>query len=341
MIPQEKNAAVSRALCAVFDSTVIEDIRGMRQGLGSDLVFRIVVRGSPFLLQIMTRMDEQNDPVRRFMCMRAAAEAGLAPHVLYSNTDDGVAITGFIEAVRFAPAEALVHLPGTLRRLHALPPFPKAFNYITAHKFFIWRFRAAGLLPHGETEEVFQRYEQICAAYPRLDSDIVSCHNDLKPENILFDGCRVWLGDWKAALLNDRYFDLAIAANFLLTGEPDERTYLESYFGRPADDYERSRFFLMRQVVHMFYAAVFMLLGAAGKPIAQSGKAPSFRDFHERIWAGQIDLADNDLKVMYGRVHWEQLSENVRDPRFDEALTIVSERNTSIEDLRPLLRSAP
>jgi thiamine kinase-like enzyme len=39
----------------------------------------------------------------------------------------------------------------------------------------------------------------------------------LKPENILFDGHRVWLLDWKAALVNDRYFDLAIAANFVVT----------------------------------------------------------------------------------------------------------------------------
>jgi len=341
MIPQEKSAAVFRGLREAFDTTAIEEIRRMTKGLSSDLVFRIVVKGSPFLLRIMTRMDERNDPVRVFTCMKAAAEAGLAPRVLYSNTEDGIAIIDFIEAVHFPPTQALLLLPRTLRKLHALPPFPKAFNYVTAHNFFIWKFRAAGLLPHGEIEEVFCGYERICAAYPRLDADLVSCHMDLKPENILFDGHRVWLVDWMAASLNDRYFDLAIVANFVLTSDTDERTYLEEYLGQPPDEYQRARFTLMRQVLHMFAAAVFLLLGSAGKPVRPSERPPSFRDFHERIWAGEIDLADNDLKIVYGMVHWQQLLQNVRQPRFDEALRIVSERNASQEDVRLLLPSVP
>jgi len=91
----------------------------------------------------------------------------------------------------------------------------------------------------------------------------------------------------------------------------------------------------------MFAAAVFLSLGSAGKPILQNENPPSFRNFHEQIWAGEIDLADNDLKCIYGRVHWEQLLQNVRQPRFDEALKIVSERNTHQEGVRLLLPSAP
>ncbi|MDQ2776013.1 MAG: hypothetical protein M3Y57_14020 [Acidobacteriota bacterium] len=37
----------------------------------------------------------------------------------------------------------------------------------------------------------------------------------------MFDGRRAWLIDWKAAFLNDRYFDLAIVANFVVTNEAD------------------------------------------------------------------------------------------------------------------------
>jgi len=243
--------------------------------------------------------------------------------------------------VPFSASHALVPLPATLKSLHALPPFPKAFNYTTAHNFFIWRLRASGLLSGTEVEDVFRRYQQICAAYPRLDADLVSCHMDLKPENILFDGSRVWLVDWMAAFVNDRYFDLAIVANFVVTNDGDKRTYLDEYFGQPPDEYQLARFFLMRQVLHMLSAAVFLLLGSAGKPIRQDETPPSFRDFHDRIWAGEIDLADNDLKVVYGMVHWEELLQNVRQPRFDEALRIVSEWNTSQEGVRLLLPSAP
>lgn len=180
--------------------------------------------------------------------MNAAAEAGLAPRVLHSNKAEGIAIIDWIESVPFPTAQALVCLPATLRGLHLLPPFPKTFNYVTAHKFFIWRLRTANLLPEAEVEEVFCGYKRICAVYPRLDADLVSCHMDLKPENILFDGRRVWLIDWRAAFLNDRYFDLAIVANFVVANEADERTYLAEYFGQPPDEYQRARFFLMCRI---------------------------------------------------------------------------------------------
>jgi hypothetical protein len=337
MIPEEKSAGVARALRETFGATECEDIRRMTKGLSSDLVFRIVVHGSPFLLRITTRINEIYDPERIFACMKAAAEAGLAPRVLYSNAQDGIAIIDFIEAVSFPSTHALVLLPRTLRRLHELPLFPTAFNYVTAHKGFIWRTRAAGLLPHDQIEEVFGRYEQICATYPRVDGDMVSCHMDLKPENIVFDGRRAWLIDWMAASVNDRYFDLSIVANFVVTNGAEERTYLAEYLGQPPDEYQLARFFLMRQVLHMFAATVFLLLGSAGKPIPRSDNQPSFRVFHDRIWAGEIDLANNDLKIVYGWVHWEQLLTNVRQTRFDEALAIVADRQKGRESVRPLL----
>jgi thiamine kinase-like enzyme len=337
MIPAEKSAAVTRGLREAFGVTAFEDLRGMTKGLSSDLVFRIVVQGSPFVLRIMTRIDERNDPARQFTCMKAAAEAGLAPHVWYANMKDGIAITDFVETRPFPATEALVRIPGTLRRLHALPPFPKALNYVTMHNTFIWRFRAANLLPKGEIDELFTRYAQVSAVYPRVDSDMVSCHNDLKPENILFDGHRIWLVGWQAAFVNDRYFDLAIAANFVANNDAEERVYLQEYFGQPPSEHQLARFFLMRQVMHMLYAAVFLLLGSSGKPVNQCDKAPEFRYFHQRIWADEVNLTDNDIKTLYGRVHWEQLLHNVRQARFDEALRIVSERHVSQEGMRRLL----
>jgi hypothetical protein len=327
MIPREKMAAVNQGLREAFGATDFTEICRMTKGLSSDLVLRIIVRGSTYLLRVMMRIDERNDPARHFTCMKIAAEGGLAPRVLYANTEDGILITDFVEAAPLSEAQALLLIPATLKNLHALPPFPKTFNYVTAHNGFIWRFRAAKLVAASEIEEVFARYDQVCATYPRLSADMVSCHMDLKPENIVFDGQRVWLVDWQAAFLNDRYFDLAIVANFVITSDADERTYLEAYFGRAPDEYECARFFLMRQVMHMLAAAVFLMLGSAGKPIDQDECVPAFRDFHQRIWAGEVNLADQAMRIAYGRVHWEQLLQNVRQARFEEALSIVADRN--------------
>jgi thiamine kinase-like enzyme len=336
VLPHDKSAAVSRGLREAFGVTAFEDICTMTSGLSSDLLFRIIVQGSSFMLRIMTRRDEVNDPQRQFTCMKAASEAGLAPHVWYISVEDGICITDFVEARPFPAAEALVRIPRLLRMLHALPPFPKELNYVTLNKS-IQRFRAANILPKTETEEVFARYEQLSAVYPHHDADMVSCHNDLKPENIFFDGHCVWLGDWKAALVNDRYFDLAIPANFLVTNDAEEKAYLQEYFGKPPDEYQLARFFLMRQVMHMMYAAFFVLLGSSNKPINQGVKLPSFRDFHQRIWVGEVNVADNEMKTIYGRIHWEQLLQNMRQTRFHEALRIVSDRHACPEGIRRLL----
>ena len=325
MIPQEKVAAVSRGLAEAFQTTTIDEITRMTRGLSSDLVFRIVVTGSPYLLRIMTRIDEQKDPARIFACSEAAAAAGLAPRVWYADRESGIAIFDFIPPVPMPLETARDLLPGTLRRLHALPPFPKTFNWVTAHNGFIWRFRRAGLLPQSEIDEVFARYDELCAVYPRLDSDMVSCHMDLKPENILFDGQRVWLIDWEAGFINDRYFDLAMVANFVADSETDERAFLADYAGAPPTAYQQARFFLMRQASHLFYAAVFVMLGSAGKPPDLRDNVPAFDDFHRRLWAGEVDLTGSAQRLVYGRVHWERLRENVRGPRFHQALAVVAQ----------------
>jgi hypothetical protein len=335
LIPEDKSAAVTRGLCAAFGSADFEDIQPMTRGLSSDLVFRVVVQGSPYLLRVIIRVNEMTDPGRHFGCMMPAAEAGVAPRVLYASVEDGVSITDFVEAVPWTMAEARVGVPPVLRRLHGLAPFPKTFNYVTSHNFFIWKFRGMGLLPSDQVAEVFGQYERVCAVYPRLDADMVSSHSDLKPENILFDGARVWLVDWQAAFVNDRYFDLSVAANFVVWNEAEEREYLAAYFGQAADEYQAARFFLMRQVMHMMAAVVYLMLGAGGKPVDVSVAAPSFREFHERIWAGGVSLADLAQRVEYGRVHWGRLIENVRSARFEEVLRIVMERDAGAARLLP------
>jgi len=327
MIPEAKTAVVGRALQEAFGVNEFEDIRMLTAGLSTALVFRIVVRGCPYLLRIITRTDAMNDPTRQFACMKSAAAAGLAPRVWYTSTEDRISITDFVEARQFPTTEALAVLPLTLRTLHALPPFPKMIvyrDYFEALDGYIQKFRAARIMPASETEELFQLYVRVQSVYPRQDAEMVSSHNDLKPENILFDGARVWLVDWEAAFLNDPYTDLAVTANFVVTNDAEEEIYLRTYFGEAVSEYRLARFYLMRQALHMFYAMIFLLLGSSGKPIELNAKAPDFRDFHDGIWAGEISLASAETKLQYGRVHMNQVLRNMRTTRFEDALSVVS-----------------
>ena len=54
MIPDEKQSAVTRALHEAFGANEFEGIRPLTGGLSTALVFRIVVRGTPYLLRLST-----------------------------------------------------------------------------------------------------------------------------------------------------------------------------------------------------------------------------------------------------------------------------------------------
>ena len=223
-----------------------------------------------------------------------------------------------------------------LRRLHALPPFPKAFNYVTAHNGFHLEIPLRQIFFRKEIRSSLHPLRTSLRRLPVLDSDIVSSHMDLKPENILFDGQRIWLVDWQAAFVNDRYFDLAVAANFLVTNDADELTYSKDIL-RPIQTNTSGKVFPDASGVAHVLRFIFLMLASAGKPLNLSESLPSFTDFHRRIWAGEVSMADKEKWVVYGIVHWRQLLHNMRQPQFEEALRIVSERNSLSGDLPRLL----
>ncbi|MGA8873373.1 MAG: phosphotransferase [Candidatus Acidiferrales bacterium] len=325
---------MTRGLNEAFGVTEFEDIRDLTERPGSNQAFRIVVRGSAYLLRINTR---PGDMPRHFNCMQAAAAAGLAPRVLYASTEDRISITDFVEAVPFPATDALRRVPASLRAQHALSPFPVApfnttctflLNKGPALDGFFQKFEASNILPENETKKLFACYEQVATVYSRLDSDMAPGHNDLfKPDNMLFDGNRLWLVDWEAAFQNDRYADLAVVANMLVVNDAEEQIYLQEYFGAPPASYQAARFYLMKQLAHMFYAMAFLSRGSADKPIDWSEPVPTYSDFQRRFWAHEVGLADGHSKTVYGRVHWERLRHNLRQPRFDEALRIVANRH--------------
>jgi len=205
MIPEAKKEAVACALREAFGVTGYDDIQMMTAGLSPALIFRIVVRGQPYLLRLIVSTNAtagpgRGDQTHHFACMKSAAEAGIGPRVWYTNIEDRISITDFVSSRPFPRNEAVLRLPATLRTLHALPtfPFPRAMNYLDVMDGFVRKFQAAKILPEGEAGPLFAGYARVASVYPRDDSDMVSSHNDLKPENILFDGYRVWLVDWEA-----------------------------------------------------------------------------------------------------------------------------------------------
>jgi aminoglycoside phosphotransferase (APT) family kinase protein len=322
MIPTEKQSLVKRALEQAFGTSEFEEIKKLTGGLSTALVFRIVVKGTPYLLRVIMRTDAFGDPTRQWECMKPAAEAGVAPRVWYVSAEDRILITDFVEAKPF-PADFAWMMARTIRKVHELPPFPAPTNnYFGVIDGFVERLKAKNLLREKDAEELFRGYAEIAKVYPRGDDDVAS-HNDLKPQNIVYDGARAWLVDWEAAFLNDRYLDLAVVANFFVRDDAEEERYLSEYFGEKPDEYRRARFCLMKQFIHAACASWLMVLAAGTGPVDMEATAREFRDFHERLIANEVNVAEPQAKVAYAKVHLKRVLENMRTQRFRDALAVV------------------
>jgi aminoglycoside phosphotransferase (APT) family kinase protein len=327
VIPEAHLPAVSRALQSVFGTDAWDEIHQPTGGLSASLVYRIVVRGRPYLLRIISQ-QAWGDPSREFAAMQAGSDAGIAPRIHYASLEDRLLLTDFIQTQPY-PADMALRMARVLGTLHALPPFPEPArgDYLTTMDGFVRRFQAANLLPEPSAAELFPRYAELIDAYRRLPADLVSCHNDVKPQNTLFDGDRVWLVDWEAAFLNERSVDLAIVANFFVPNEAAEQAYLAAYFGEPAGALRTARFHVMRQFLHMFYPALMcVMLAATGNPVQHLSldDAPSFDDFHRALISGEIPLISREDRLEYARVHLARFHRNLSSPRYAESLALLA-----------------
>jgi hypothetical protein len=123
MIPEEKLAAVAKALQATFGTREYQDIQQLTLGLSSALIFRIVVLDKPYLLRVNTRTDAMGDLTHQINCLKMPVEALLAPKLLYASIEDRILITDFIDAKPFPLSDARLKKPDLLRRLHGMPQF--------------------------------------------------------------------------------------------------------------------------------------------------------------------------------------------------------------------------
>ena len=316
---------MTRALQAAFGVNEYEDICPLTGGLSSAMAFKIVVRKNPYLLKIL-RTEVISDPRNEFACMQTAAEAGIAPRIWYAAVEDRLLITDFVEAKPY-PDDLAYLIASTIRRLHSLPhfPSPKMGNYFTTMDGLVRQFQAAHLVPESATAELFRRFGELLRVYPQNDTDQVSSHNDLKPQNIRFDGEHLWLVDWESTFLNDRYVDLAIAANFFVKDEAQEEGYLRVYFGDSAGEYRRARFYLVRQALSMFYAALLLLEAArAGLTFAADITVPNFREYHQNLILDKVDMMSTESKLQYGMLHLREAQQAMRTQRFEDAVARVS-----------------
>lgn len=321
-IPEHLRPAVDRGLMAAFGATELDSATALSGGLSGAAVCRIRVGGISYALRLTLTRDALRDPARGFACMGIAAAACLAPRVRYACAEDGVAIMDLVEAQPLFeyPGDGgplIVELAQAVRALHQTPAFPALTDYMAGMQALIGLHRASGLIDPAATAELFARYAEMASGYCTAPEDLVSSHNDINPGNLIFDGRRLWLIDWEAAFLADRYVDLATVANWFARGDRRaEDLLLATYFGAPPTDEQRARFEVMKVVNHVF-AGVIFLNGAAGeRPDADLADrtlaGASLSEMHAGLGTGAVNFARWDDRVAYGKARLARALEDLR-----------------------------
>jgi aminoglycoside phosphotransferase len=322
--------AVDRALMAAFGTTELDGAQPLSGGLSGAGLWRIRVGGIAYVLRIEGGRDAFRDPVRGYACMRIAAQACLAPRVRYADADDGVAIIDLVPPHSLAldypgvAHELVVELAQAVRVLHQGPAFPPLVDYLDGMDALIGQHRQFDLLEASTTDELFARFADLRAGYRTRPTDLVASHNDLNPGNVLYDGQRLWLIDWESAFLADRYVDLAAVAGWFTRDADGEETLLATYFGAPPTPEQRARFYLMRQVNHLFYGLVFLSGVATERPGVRlpdrTLAGPGLAELQRRLGAGDFSIQAWEDRVTYGKARLAAALDGLRAPASGAAL---------------------
>ncbi len=326
-----QSPAVRTALIKSFGTAEAEACVAVDGGLSGAGVYRIRVGGIPYLLKVETQRDALNDPARWYPAMRAAAEAALAPRVVYACAEDGVAIMDYLptrslhEDYAGTREDMLVELAQAVRLLHETPAFPPLIDYLDGVAEMFDRFAGLGFVPAAALAPYRQAFDEVAAVYRRLPPELVSSHNDLNPRNVLYDGRRLWLVDWQAAFLADRYFDLAAVANFFTREEAEADLLARTYFREAPGAARSARFYLARQINHVFYGLVFLNLGATARPDArmETLEGPGLGELHRRLGEGEGVMESWDGRTAYGVARLNAALAGVRDRAFRAALAAL------------------
>ena len=317
--------AVRKALRAAFGTETLDGWAPLSGGLSGAGLWRIRVGGIAYVLKVeAAERDALRDPHRSYRCLKLAAEACLAPRVRYADPDDGVAISDHVEARDHAGSRAdlVVELAQAARALHAVEGFPPLVDYLDGLAALVDRAAGSGTVAADALARPLAAWARLYEACGRLEPQPVSSHNDLNPRNLLHDGRRVWLIDWEAAFRADRYVDLAALANVYAADPAGEALLLRTYFGREANEAERARLYLFRQVSHVFHAAIF-LVGVAGQARAETLDGPDLDALHAGLSLGEPLLDTAGGRLAYGLARWRTATANVEAAAFEAAVRIA------------------
>jgi thiamine kinase-like enzyme len=325
-ISEPLRSTVRSAVAAAFGHAAVGAIMPIGGGASGAFPFRVDVGGRPYLV----RVEGQPSPLRnphQYVSMRLAADAGIAPRIHHVDETGRVVVTDFIDHRPLGTypggSPALARALGELlRRLQSTPVFPSFVHYPDIVARLFAHVQRTGLFASGVLDAHAERLERIREACPPGSADLVSSHNDAIPANILFDGNRLWLIDWESAYRNDPLVDVASLLDTLARSPELEDVLLRAWLGRSPDATLQSRLALIRGLMRLYYAGVFLSASAAASWVTADTdlSVPAPAAFELAVREGRLVPGTPETKHVLGKMFLASFLSGAMPPGFGAAV---------------------
>lgn len=323
ILPFDRIEGIDDALYQSFGTAQVSDVSLMAGGLSGSSIYKVRIGDRAYILKLTTPQESDALSV-----VDLAATAGVAPKVYFNNQHQGVSISDFIDSQpmrsAFSPDELVIKLATTIRTIHALPSTIQGQPLFKTVDALISQFKKSGMLSGPVFDECFSKYQRLKENYTLRVGDRVCSHNDLNPNNILCDGKNIWIIDWDTASLNDRFIDLANAANFFVHTPEHEDAYLRAYFEAEPTEDQLGRFYLMRQLCRIIYSMLMFQLAGQQKPADfvhdQDMVGYDMPTFASLMARGRVSLGEYEGQLFYGKALLNTALGQMRHGRFEKSL---------------------
>jgi thiamine kinase-like enzyme len=204
--------------------------------------YRVDVHGKSFVVRIpgasteLLAIDRENE----LFNTQAAAEAGIAPKVIFCLPEENIMVIEFIHGITMSNES--FQKPGMPRRiaaslkcLHNGPRFLTDFNMFRLTEYYLKTVEDLKIpIPPGYDKRMatIQAIEQACLVYPL---PAAPCNNDMLAENYIDDGEKLWLIDYEYSGNNDPCFELGNTSQELGFNDEQMSELCEAYFGKPSE----------------------------------------------------------------------------------------------------------
>ena len=222
----------------------IEDWKGKNisiQPLSGGLTnsnYKVEVDGTPYFVRVpgerteLLAVDRNNE----YHNTKAAAQAGVAPHVLYYLPGYCVMVLEFLNGKTMS--KDALNAPGmptrmaqSIKQLHSGPRFLTDFNMFRLTEYYLSLCKEREIrIPAGYLERmpIVERIETAMSVHP---VETVPCNNDLLAENYLDDGRKLWLIDYEYSGNNDPTFELGNTCQEMQFDDDQIAEVCLAYFG--------------------------------------------------------------------------------------------------------------